>query len=395
MDIEEQVFDPDADIFYNNKYLEVLNRKDIVMDLEKPPKDVKFDIQFDESAVGEYKPIRLNTVKAKIDHLDMQMKNALFRYYRIDLFKYKYLLRGNDNGLSLSFNYITRKFGKTRINNKKIFILHATINFAIISDLIEHENCLFTEFGYDIFMRAKDCTIYALIFNKNNKSYVPTLKNKLNNNTYHLINYDNDGNIIVKDNYIINYDRLKDIKVDLIYGLLNMAFSEYIYENKFKNNLFMICLYTILKCSDINSQLIIFAYQPTDMMKNAMHLLTSAYTKGRLICPKTIAPYVIFVHFQKFTGKNLFDKIIEKYIKDDVIFSKPFVNSVGKIIDNYEPFVIFKNNISTHELRMIKDQTQLLRYMFNKQFDHLSRIIKKNIEIQQKYIVHTYKYVNY
>ena len=28
--IEEQVFDPEADIFYNNKYLEVLNRKDIV-----------------------------------------------------------------------------------------------------------------------------------------------------------------------------------------------------------------------------------------------------------------------------------------------------------------------------------------------------------------------------
>ena len=78
MDIEEQVFDPEADIFYNNKYLEVLNRKDMVMDLEKPPKGIKFDIQFDETISEEYKPIKLETDKEKINHLDMQMKNTLF-----------------------------------------------------------------------------------------------------------------------------------------------------------------------------------------------------------------------------------------------------------------------------------------------------------------------------
>jgi hypothetical protein len=390
MDIEEQVFDPNADIFYNNKYLEVLERKDIVMDLEKPPKDVKFDIQFDESAVGEYKPRKLETEYDKKNYLENQIKNTLIRYYRIDLFKYKYLFKGNDNGMALSFNYITRKYGKTRIKNKTIFILDVSINYAAIK-LHEYENCLFSDFSYDIFMNAIGCTIYALIFHKNNKSYVPSLKNESNGNIYHLINYDNNGNIIVKDNYFIIYDRLKNIRAELIFGSFHLMYYEFINKNELSNNLFVLYMYIMLKCSDIGSQLIMYVFKPTSCMKNIIQSLTSIYTKSRLVCPKTVAPYITFIHLQKLAKNILFDEI-EKHIKNSTIFLKPLVSLFGT---NYEQLTTFKNNITTHELRTIKYQARLLYYLFDKNFANLSRIIKKNIEIQQKNAARKYKYIKY
>lgn len=391
MNIEGRVYDKGGDIFYNDKYLNVLKEKEYYTKIDDvvDKQIYKLDLKFEPIGEQTYK---LETDMDRIKFIEnVEIKNYMMYHFRKLLNINKYLLSDLKDEWMLSYTYILKKYGKFKFTRKKILVLDMSMVYLWQDEnhYIEKDGTLFIPSSLDLFENTTNNDIYALFFYKNKKKYNKIAKNK--KNTYHFINYDNDGNMM--ESFDKNFDRIKNMKFDLIISKFNPG--SFVKKNKYFNTYFFLLMYIILSTTHTKSHIIIRMSMKllSKVIYNIMTIIASHYKHKICVKPKysSINNSVYFWHF---TGLNKKSKIT--FTKK--IFNKNFyLKSIGvanKLTNVDKLFKKFTKDKIKRSLLL----KQIAHYIYDEQYNTLKKIMLNYINIKQKAyckLNKNNKYINY
>lgn len=383
MEISGQIIDKTTDIFNNDKYLYIINEKEILVELDSV-KNIKIKPQFKKIKKETYK---LESNEDKIRYIEnTQIKNYFVRQFR-HLFSLNRYLDKYNNDLP-SYNYIINKFYKND-NFKNILILDLEVDFTgnLKDRIITKNSTVFTPFLYDIYNNYKNVNIYTVF--SFDKKYKKTVKNKTN--TYTILS--NNTDLLDKKNFNNIIKQIKNIKFDNIYIDYNIISINY--NNKYYNNYFIILLYIILLSSSKKSNLFLKIINNIyNINKNNFIGLSYIYTNNYLLKPifSNSIQSNFFVLYKNFiNNKNILDEL-NKIIENKKIFNKKYYLENYFILNNINEKKLnnFQNILYNRRLKKIIILSKLLKYFMDNKYKFLFNTIISRIKNIQK--THYIKY---
>ena len=236
---------------------------------------------------------------------------------------------------------------------------------------IKAYNTLFNPNVLYLFDTCKDCTFYSIINIENNNEYEQTVIHKENNNIYHLLTCNTNGNILDKKTFDIVNERLKNIIFDCV--ILYELYSDYI------NNVALVYLYIIMEHSNNTTHLLIKIFWHTI---NLLVNLLNAYDNINIYIPKVGGiDKITYINAYNFKQNNLNYDLIKqilagKYINIQYTSSTYITQYTNKIYKKmYDIFYTLYNIVKLYDKPEYK-------------------IIMQTIRIKQKYYAQKKKYKN-
>lgn len=380
MEIPSRVYDDNSDIFYNNKYLDVLKEKDYVL----PVKKVKYEIniKFEKVKKDEKENV---TIDDKIRYIEnTKIKNYYVKHFRQKLSINRYLKMDKStiyDNKTTAINYVIKKYAKLDYNNKKILFIDSIIAYVNVTKYISHKNTLMPSLAYNIFRNSSNCDIYSILSHDVTDKYAPQIRNG-NGNTYNFVNHNNNGNLLKYFNSI--FDKIKSIKFDIIICELGINLK---YQNSInfkKNNFYLLILHMINKISKQNS---IFLYIPLmiDTMNYSNLAIGNSYDETLIIKPKYFGLMYSqsFILYKKFKNKpnNFFvqlTNIVKKIISD-----KYNVHEYCVVKSNVTNVKNFLENIKKKRYRRFIILSKIIKYLVDDKYSALKKIIMRTIKVKQ------------
>ena len=155
------VYNDKDEIFYNNKYLDILNVKDYVFKIDSEKIDIEFKLT--ENNNINQKLEKTNNEK----YLDVlnQIKIISYSNVKKDFWKFKYLEKKlcydkcvNCSIVCLSYNYIIKKYIKQKINESNILVvLDVPGNWDYYT--VDTQNMIFEKYAYYLYNNLKNSNI--------------------------------------------------------------------------------------------------------------------------------------------------------------------------------------------------------------------------------------------
>jgi hypothetical protein len=376
------VYDDMDEIFYNNKYLDILKSKDYVMELENEKIDIEFKI-VDNGTETKQKVEKSN--KEKLFDVMNQTKIISYANAKKDFWKFKYLIRRlcHDKCVKcsiecLSYNYMIKKYTKQKLDDSNILIIldiPGNWNFYTV----ETKDMIFENYAYYLFNNLKNANIYMIICGKDMKKYKSKVVNKKNNNTCYLLTQGTDGSILNRKTFDMVVKKLDDIEIDTVFiDSINISnklqniktLITYIYIILYFSNRNTILLFELYLVQSINYELIIlfnYFYNNVLLVKNKISDIL--FSNIHIICKNPLKNKIKFIK-----------KLLESYI--DIQYTKK-VFKIYNFLDNLYNITYSKNLI----LVSIIDKKYENPEMYN--------IIKQTIKIKQIHYAHKKKYKKY
>lgn len=382
MEPEGIVYDDEGDIFYNDKYLEILKVKDYVLDIDGA------------NMGGEYldKPVfkknhdkkKLETNVEKYDYVNNRVKNRLIQFFNRNIVINKYLAFKDTKPRTTCINYIIKKFTKKRLINKNIYFLYFITKFIKPARNIV-DGTLMEKTVQSIYKYGKNNNIYNWIIHSGKKKYARKVYNKKNNTNYELLNYDTSGDIMRDNNMKLFIDRNKNIKFDFLYISLHPYYKEF--GTSFENNYLMIILYFIIQNAKKGCQIIFNGQITKNIVHNFISIMSKYFKHTKIIHPKYlhITTYDQYILFDDFDGQ--FNSNDTATIKN-IIFNKQITNMnlyLHSFAKSNMVFVvnIFLEKLAKDKIKVMQKYMQLIPYLYNTKYDKLREIIMYNIKKKQ------------
>ena len=362
------------EIFTNNKYLDILKSKDYILELKPEEHKVTYTII---DKIEENKKID-KTPYDKLINIINDTKIVNLAHTKKLFWKYKYLEKKicdkvcySCSYTCLSINYLLKKYMNCQLINKTILTI-AHINTNLTYYTSEAYNTLFNPNVLYLFNTCKNCVFYCILNIDNNDKYKQTVIHKENNNVYHLLTYNTNGNILDKKTFDIVNERLKNINFDVVF----------IYElqDLYINNIILTYLYIIIEHSSKTTQIIIKSQHSyinifAGIMSSNAHMIIYNIHINYI---DTI-PFIYIYNIINHTPNNIIYQILstDKYV--DIQYSKP------EYITKYFNKIFSKSAYKYNILHSIIDITDKNEY----------NILLQTIHTKQKYYAQKQKYLKY
>ena len=240
------------DVTYKRRYMDILKNKDFVIKIDKKQHNLSYKI---EPSFALIKNKQNDTIVTKVNSIVNNARILCLAHMKHNLSVIKYVEKKFCNivcyrcsYLCLIINYILKKYAKCKLKNKTILtISHISINLTM--HLVEDRGTIFTPEALYLFDHSKNCTIYGIInVDNNNNKYKQTIINKKNNNTYHFLTWNTNGNIMDINTFNTINNRILGIVFDCV--IAYRIFDTYI------NNILIAYLHIMTRHSDDQTQLL-------------------------------------------------------------------------------------------------------------------------------------------
>lgn len=366
MEIQNVIYDDNTDIFYNDKYLEILKIKDFVFKYDKKMY-VKHEY-LKEPIFEKRKIISLDTEKDKKIYLkDVKIKNALIREFSKLVTVNRYLKFENENERVICINYIIRKFTNQRLNNKNICVLYFATNFTSMG-YQKVDNILIDPDSHTLFNHSKNNNIYSWINHDGKTKYKSHIRNNSTNNNYYLSNHDTHGDIMLGNNLKVFRERNSKIKFDFYRISFNVCYQEF--NCNVENNIILIILDLIRTNANKRAQIVFNGRLTNNIINNLVRILSPYFKKVLVLHPK-------YLHLTTDDVNILFDDYRGYMDKYDV-------NNIKKLVSN-------KNITKMTLTKFIKKENSILENEINKFLEILYKYQKEKMKIYYKLIPFLYK----
>lgn len=380
------VYDDMDEIFYNNKYLDILKEKNYVFKMDSEKIDIEFKI-IDNNDIKHKSEI---TNKEKYLDVLNQIKIVGLANIKKDFWKFKYLEKKlcyeqciTCSYRCLSYNYIIKKYIKQKINDSNILVItDIPGNWSYYT--IEEQNMIFEKYAYYLYNNLTNSNIYMILCGKNMKTYKNKIINNKNNNTFHLLTHDTDGNILNKKTFDTVLKNIDDIKYDYVF--IN-SINKYDYIK-----LFMVYLYIILYASKHNTVLLSNFFEFDNIIFNKISLLlNNHFSDIKVVRPKLEVYYTSILYIYCSHFRNNVDKL--KILINNILDNK----SIDILYSNDNKIIVKLNKFIDDIYDNIYIYNRILLSIIDKKYEKpdLYNIIKHTIKIKQIICAEKKKYKKY
>lgn len=386
MEPEGVVYDEKGDIFYNDKYLEILKVKDYVLDIDK--KDVSKYEFLDEIIFKKNEQIKLDTHQKKESYIkNIKIKNLLIQLFNRLIVINKYLTFGGENQRVICINYIIKKFTNQRLINKNIYVLYFSSKY-IEHHHVNHKGTLIDPFSYTLYKNAKNNNIYNWITHDDKIKYKSSVTNINNNTNYYLVNNDISGDVILDNNFDLFKKKNKNIKFDFLEIFFQPHYENY--KNNLDNNYLIFSLYLIMMCANKGCQILFAGNINDNIVNNFIRILHKYFKKTLLIHPKylhvtTNDQYILFDHFNGNFDKKDIEKI--KHITsnnkmfDMNLYLYKFIKTQD--ITLTKKVHAFLEKLSEKKTKILRIYYKLIPFLYDERYNKMTQIIMYNIKKKQ------------
>ena len=373
------VYNTNADVFYNDKYLDVLKERDYVLELNQiHTPDVIFDIIAKE-ANKEHKTHKTLTIVDEINKCVTLGRIISFANFKNSMSITKYMKRqASFDNLTISCNYVLQKYGKISANKKKILI---------IRDREYGPNDLFLRYGTLIdgkseyfFDNSIECEIYSVFPSQLSDKYEKMIMNAQNGNKYYMI-VDNRREFSMDDEFMTSLQHKLENKIfDIVYYGCSTHRS-YLY------------LPLVLKVIDAHTHLlcekhILEGDNVTDCVDILMPLFgKSMFIKDKFSC---IAQPSVLIYYRQYAhNTRTFDALNTMINKVDVLMKKKVLFDITFNACDHVNIHKFFRKLHKKQLARTKLLLELLNCA-NTASDILAQTYLERIDIKQRAIAIKY-----
>ncbi len=377
------VYDENADLFYNDKYLEVLKEKDYVLKLKSiSAEDVKYEIVEKDAKQERKKP----TISDHIDRNNEIAQIIIFAHFKHMMSITKYMKpHPNYDDMPISVNYILRKYCRIKQHKKNILVIHDAVFSA--NRFFERDGTLIDALSLYFLENATKCNIYSVFSHPLSKNYERIVTNDANGNTYHMVTNDNNGDILDRNIFSTIRDRLANNVFDVIYFrafIVNMTYNK-----------ILAYMHIIARLIDKHTQ--ILYYMNVNQFKNnhdkILNILLQMFGDVSMVKDKFLgASYpALYLMCSGFMNDSRICEPLERIVDNGNIFEKNIRISNDVDIGDINHYI---ETIQKAMLRRSHILLQLVRYnepIYKKMFT----IVVERINIKQRALAYRAKYAKY
>ncbi len=381
---QEIVYDKDADIFYNDKYMDVLKEKDYVLELKAiPTVDVKYDIVERDANPERKKPTVVDDINKFIGHGQVVTYAIFKREFSIT----KYMKQNpSDDDMQLSVSYILQKHCRTKLHKKNILVIHD----AVFSQnrFFEHDGTLIDILSQYFLEHATKCNIYSIFPHPLSKKYKYDVTNDTNGNKYYMVNHDNSGNVVDYSVFSKMCDRLANTVFDVVY------FRAYNINAVF--NVTLAYFHIIMQHIDKNT-LILFYNNITHIHNDhgkIIHIMRQVFEKVTLIKDKFLGVSypTLYSVFTGFVPDNRISSPLKNMVDSRNIFEKNIKIPNKVIMEEYEVNYI---DVILNKMRDRAKMLSVLAHYYEPMYNSLRKMIKNRINARQRALASKRKFAKY